>query len=418
MSLSKSQQVAFNLIKKGYNVFVTGSAGTGKSYLIEQIVKQLGSEEFSIEVTATTGCSAQLIGGRTIHSWSGIGMQRDTEKAKEAANKYANFPWRNTKILIIDEVSMLAKNYFELLDSVAKFVRKSDKPFGGLQIVLVGDFFQLCPVKASFCFKSEKWDEIIHKHVELKEVFRQKDQEFVDLLQEVRLGQISEKHEEMLKSRMVPFTDNEILPTIVYSLKSHAEGANNYFLSMLEKECWVFEAQDRFKMRSTMNFKESQRKACIKFMDKNSRVPRKLYLCKEAQVMLTQNLSVKDGLTNGSKGIVVGFEEKRPVILFDNGMKIILKPTTSFAKYSQSITIIRKQFPIILAWAITTHKSQGMTIKAICADLGNCFTEGQFYTCLSRGESLNSVFVTSYNKNCIRANIDVLEFYKTVKWST
>lgn len=413
--LSESQKVAVDLIRNGDNVFITGPAGTGKSYLLQFLKKEFSYKD--LHITATTGIAAVNVSGTTLHFWAGLGTEsfplnellKNIFSAKGARLRKK---LQSAEILAIDEISMLSKDTFDLLNELLKNVRQNENPFGGIQLILFGDFFQLPPVKSDyFCFESEAWLESDIKIVQLTESFRQKDIRFLELLNNIRFGLRKKDDIALLKERFLLEDKSQIRPTILSTHNYSVEKINFVKLNDLSSEQKFFKA----------TYEGNENK--IEFLKKNCIAQDELYLKIGAQVMMLKNTYQKDGIINGSMGIVVNFSNKKqyPIVEFENGKIITITPEiweiTSFNKATQEMIIDASmcQIPLRLAWAITVHKSQGMTIEKIECDLKNVFTEGQVYVALSRVKEFGGLYIKSFDINNIKANEKVLKFYNELK---
>ncbi len=420
-NLSPEKKYAIDLLEEEENIFITGGAGTGKSFLLNFIKRYYADKNLAI--TASTGIAAVNISGSTIHSWSGIGLAKlpPTQIAKNIFSAKMSKLRRkilHTKILAIDEISMLSAETFDKLSEVLKIVRDSPKPMGGLQILLFGDFLQLPPVskfgedKAQFCFNSDAWQELNLKTINLKETFRQKDQKFVNLLNNLRFNQLDEHDHEILISRTNAKDKNlAIKPTILTSHNKKAEEINQQMLNKIPSSTIAFEAE---------YFGDKKK---VELLQKNCIAQQSLALKIGAQVMMTKNTYQKDGIINGSLGIIEGFSPKKsyPIVKFNNGKKITIKAEEWLIERfdenkKQLITEAgMSQIPLILAWAITIHKSQGLTLDKISCDLSNIFSPGQAYVALSRARNLDGVFIRSINFDRIKADKEAIEFYQSLK---
>jgi ATP-dependent DNA helicase PIF1 len=414
--LSPEQKQAIYAIEDGDSIFVTGSAGTGKSFLLQYLRRNyLGA---GLHITASTGIAAVNIGGQTLHSWSGIGlgnMPLEATIQNLFSAKFSRIRKRikNAKMLAIDEVSMISAATFDLLDGVFKAVRNNDKPFGGLQMILFGDFLQLPPVERgneiNFCFCSQAWKNLNPRTFILKKVFRQQDQKFVNLLDNIRFGNINEADIELLKSRF-NLTDSNaaIRPTMLVSHNAQVELINREELKKISETSKFFMAEF---VGDAMKFD---------FLRKNCLAYEKLELKIGSQVMMLKNTYQKDGIINGSLGIVRGFSDKKghPIVEFQNGQKITITPEEwALEKFDEEIGGMKTeaqmiQIPLILSWAITIHKSQGMTLDKVRCDLSKVFADGQIYVALSRVKTIEGLYIDGLDFRRIKANQDVVEFYK------
>jgi len=437
--LSEDQQKVFDLYKNGKNVFMTGPGGTGKSALIRYIVEDAKANGKKIDVCALTGCAAVLLecNAKTIHSWAGIGLAK--ESAGIIADKVVNHKakkknWMGVQILIIDEVSMLSLKLFETLDLIGKKIKMNKLPFGGIQVIFSGDFFQLPPVgdkddikSNKFCFESKLWDVTFPNQIQLRKMFRQKDEKYAKILNQIRIGKISKRSCELLKSYVgrVPHQDEIIKPTILYPRRKDADIVNNNNLKKLTGETYEFKVQpcseeDLELTENEKNYTNTFSPQQIEYEQKQllsgMNCEKTLELKVGAQVMCVVNLDMdsENPICNGSQGIVQGFNEKRaPIIKFRNGtIRTIGKHNWKSDKIP---TVGVKQIPLILAWAVTIHKSQGSTLEIAEIDIGhNIFACGQTYVALSRVKNLDGLFLKSFNPYKIKINLKVKEYYENL----
>ncbi|XP_055359820.1 ATP-dependent DNA helicase PIF1 isoform X2 [Betta splendens] len=409
--LNKEQAAVLSAVLSGKNVFFTGSAGTGKSFLLKRIVGSLPPK--STFATASTGVAACHIGGTTLHNFAGIGSgSAPLEQCIELAQRPGVLPhWTSCRHLIIDEVSMVEAQFFDKLESVARSVRRSTEPFGGIQLIVCGDFLQLPPVakgkeKARFCFQARSWRKVIQVNMELTEVRRQTEQSFISLLQAVRLGRVTEDvTAKLMGSAYHNIERDGILATRLCTHKDDVELTNDNKLQQLPGAVRVFEALD-------------SDPALVKTIDSHSPVSRLLQLKVGAQVMLTKNLDVSRGLVNGARGVVVAFETEKhglPRVRFLCGVTEVLKPERWVFKSGGGIHLSRQQLPLKLAWAISIHKSQGMTLDCVEISLARVFESGQAYVALSRARSLEGLRVMDFDPRVVRADPDVLLYYKRLR---
>lgn len=425
-TLNEEQVKAFQAIQSGKSIFLTGPGGTGKSYLIKQLYEMLEG----VSVTAMTGCAALLIGSfaKTLHSWSGIGLGKDPTYKTCAIirrSKKAETRWKETKILIIDEASMMTSELLEKLDEVARNIRNcAGKPMGGLQIVFVGDFYQLPPVFRvgecdRFVFESPLWNEIVEETIELKQIVRQSDPVFQKILNEARIGEMSEESIAILKGRQnLPWNKLTIKPTLLYNYRSQVDIVNEQNLKALPGEKMTFKAEkkdgdkiidENVKMKATV-------REAFERLEKNASYKNVLVLAVGAQVMLLKNKNDFSGLMNGSRGVVVGFElhgtEYEPRVQFHSGITISIGRETWESPEDEFKGLRIKQIPLDLAYAVTIHKSQGATLDLALIDIGrSTFEYGQAYVALSRVKSLESLYIWNFEPSVIRANKKVKEFY-------
>jgi ATP-dependent DNA helicase PIF1 len=386
MQFSPEQERAYDLYKKGHNVFLTGPGGTGKSKWIQTV----STSKQRIQVCAMTGCAAILLecNAKTVHSWAGIGLG---DASKALKNKFARDRWMKTDVLIIDEISMMSDTLFELLDTVGKTIRRSSLPFGGIQLLFCGDFYQLPPVNAKFCFESPLWSVSFPLTVQLSILFRQKNEVYQSILHEIRKGSISIQSKELLTARIKEGRGTRLVPT-----RSKAMCINDKEYNALPGP----EVTYTMKVSSTNKYD-------VDYLKKNIRCDETIHLKVGTKVMCIVNID--EYLCNGSQGIVVRIEEY-PVVLFDTGERTIRPHCWTSEESSIS------QLPLIYAWAITIHKAQGATLEYAQIDLGNdVFECGQTYVALSRLTDIEGLFLSSLNVHKIKVNPKVVEFYDKIK---
>lgn len=399
-----TQETALNILKTGANVFLTGEPGSGKSYTTKAYIEYLASQGVCASVTASTGIAATHIGGMTIHSWSGIGIKdtmTDYEIEALHEKEYIVKRLRKAKVLIIDEISMLPGNTLDMINAVCKSIRMNHKPFGGLQVIFVGDFFQLPPIvkktaslelfeDSGFTFTSSAWKEANPLVCYLTEQHRQSDMDFTSVLQSIRAGDINGDVHSTLQSRV--FEDRENLPEVtkLYSHNSHVDLVNERELQKLKETVKIFEMQTVGK------------DTLVATLIKGCLSPQKLELKVGAKVMFTKNNPDK-GFVNGTLGIVVGYENNFPVVQV-GGMRIVTEPMEWTIMDNGKILATITQIPLRLAWAMTIHKSQGMSLDSALMDLSQVFEYGQGYVALSRVRTLQGLHMLGYNDRALEVH--------------
>ena len=354
------------------------------------------------------GVAACHIGGITLHQFAGIGGGEATlERSIELASRPGAVTiWRRCKHLIIDEISMVDGSFFEKIETVARRIRRNEQPFGGIQLILCGDFFQLPPVakdktSMKFCFQTEAWSRCRLSTYELKRVHRQNDDEFIKILNHVRIGRVPEEMARRLaETSRQKIEKNGILATRLCSHTGDANVINESKLEALSGEKFVFTAEDSDPHLG-------------KQIDQRTTVPQKLELKVGAQVMLLKNISLATGLVNGARGVVKSFHDGLPVVQFRN-KEYITKHERWHVKTANGVTLTRKQVPLKLAWAFSIHKSQGLTLDCVEMSLGKVFEAGQAYVALSRAQSLDTLRVLDFKATQVWANESVLDFYRTL----
>ncbi|QLG70525.1 hypothetical protein HG535_0A04650 [Zygotorulaspora mrakii] len=494
--LTKEQDNVIDMVvKRKFSIFYTGSAGTGKSVLLKSLIERLRGlyGRDAVAITASTGLAGTTIGGITLHKWSGVGLGLKTvDQLATAIQKQHQIMsvWRNTKVLIIDEISMIDGALLDKLETLARKLRKNEKPFGGIQLILTGDFFQLPPVKKSvdhqhepsklpiFCFESKMWHKCIQKTILLTKVFRQQDDELVNMLNSIRFGEVTPELVRTIKglSRDIEYKDG-ITPTELYATRREVEMSNARQLNFLPGKSYQFESVD------------AAPKHYMSLLDSSVMVEKILTLKNDAQVMMLKNKPESE-LVNGSLGRVLFFITERlerlmrehyggkvdedvvldmrivseaianPIVadslelqqnllsrplsrhatirtLLNHAVKCSPKtPVYPYVRWAlpdrfhhelmlqerfpvdipgDNAGVERNQLPLMLCWALSIHKAQGQTIQRLKVDLRNIFEAGQVYVALSRAVSRDNLQVLNFNPNRIRANEKVKLFYKKLE---
>lgn len=440
MEFSCEQQLAYDKYIEGKNIFITGPGGTGKTALIRHIQKDAYKKCLDIQVCALTGCAAVLLEckAKTVHSWSGIGLGNGTIENminKIMKNRYAKATWKGVDILIIDEVSMMSLKIFEMLDGIGKAVRRNKKPFGGIQVIFSGDFYQLPPVgnkdepdTTKFCFESPYWFETfkLQDHVSLCKIFRQSDPIYQRILNQVREGRLKRSSNEALLHNVGRELDAScaIRPTKLFPTRNKVEYINFEEMNNLDgpeyeyKIKYVMDLEMSAKERITrMGFTKEQIQTELMYLQSNLRCDEVIKLKIGAQVMCIVNINLDNGdiLCNGAQGIVVEISPQGlPIVIFKNGYKMAMQYHSWSSELIPGIGV--SQVPLILAWALTIHKAQGATLDIAEVDAGSGIFEcGQTYVALSRVKSLEGLYLSSFDAKRVRINKKVQDFYEILE---
>jgi ATP-dependent exoDNAse (exonuclease V) alpha subunit len=399
--MNERQLEALSIIKRGHNLFLTGSAGTGKSYTVKEIINYLISIDKEVAITALTGCAAVLINGQTIHSYLYMGISRNFDDIYNNISKFKGKinKLKNLDVLIIDEISMMDEDLFELINKLLMRIKNNNLPFGGIQLVLIGDFYQLPPINGNYCFMSPLWNNLSLKSIILTELIRQKDDNKLQLiLEEIRNDKPSEETIEILKGlKTTSFKNRDIKPTKLYPININVDKINNNeFMRLVKKnngEIMVYKA----------------------FSNKGEKVDNlDITLTIGAQIMVIRNISISNKLYNGTRGIVCALKEKEVIIrdINDNIHTIEYYSDINQNDKKKVITFM----PLKLAYAMSIHKSQGSSIDYLEIDLGeDIFIAGQLYTALSRATNINNIKIVNLSKNSFMKNEEVKKFYELIK---
>jgi ATP-dependent DNA helicase PIF1 len=412
-----TQDQALDILKTGANVFLTGEPGAGKTFTINKYIAYLRTQDIEPAITASTGIAATHIGGMTIHSFSGIGIKSFLNKYdldKIATSEYLNRRISKTKVLIIDEVSMLHANTLAMVDAVCREIKQSSDPFGGIQVVLVGDFFQLPPIEKStnenpnqtlisekpkrFAYESDAWRRLNPITCYISEQHRQDDTDFLELLLAIRRNKVTEMHHAHLKSRHIEADDFPEDITKLFSHNFDVDRVNDVELGKIEEDT------RRYEMESTGTA------SLVAALEKGCLSPKILTLKKGAIVMCTKN-NPKEHYVNGTLGTVVEFDEftNNPIIKLKNGRSIEISPMDWVVEENGKIKAQITQVPLRLAWAITVHKSQGMSMDGAVMDLSQVFEYGQGYVALSRVRNLAGLYLLGLNQQALQVHPDILK---------
>ena len=411
-----TQGEALAILKTGANVFLTGEPGSGKTYTINRYVAWLRERGIEPSITASTGIAATHIGGHTVHSWSGIGVKRDLspyELDTIAQNKRVYGRVRDARVLVIDEVSMLSAQTLAMVDAVCREVRQDRRPFGGLQVVLVGDFFQLPPVErrtdeeevqerlmeqrsTGFAFTAPAWGVLNPLVCYLSEQHRQEDAAFLEFLGAVRRNAVREQHRALLRTRYArtarPGT------TQLYSHNVDVDLINKAELGKLPGKVAEFQMGGRGAEKLVATLK----KGCLS--------PETLQLKVGARVMFTKNDTVRHGFVNGTLGTVERFDKEsgHPIVKTNAGRHLLAEPMEWSMSEGGKILAQITQTPLRLAWAMTVHKSQGMSLDAAHMDLSEAFEYGQGYVALSRVRTLGGLSLAGLNERALKVHPEIL----------
>ncbi|MEK7605804.1 MAG: PIF1 family DEAD/DEAH box helicase [Patescibacteria group bacterium] len=400
-----TQAEALDILKLGHNAFLTGPAGSGKTYLLNQFIKYLRLNNVSVGITASTGIAATHMGGTTIHSWSGMGIRDEMDERAIAdllKRQYLRKHFLKTKVLIIDEISMLHAFQLDLVHSICRAFKKIEYPFGGMQVVMCGDFFQLPPVskadgESRFVTDSTIWNEMKLRICYLDEQYRQSDRAFLRVLNDIRSGDVNEDTVEVLSERLNKEPEGYTRPTRLFTHNADVDVVNKTHLDALVGEAHEY----RMIGRGNPNLVEVLRKTCL--------APEKLILKKGAQVMFVKN-NYEVGYVNGTLGEVIGFDKvDAPIVRTFDGAEIAVSQMSWEVKEENTELAAISQVPLRLAWAITVHKSQGMSLDAAEVDLSRSFVPGQGYVALSRLRGLKGLKLMGMNQMALTVNSDVAE---------
>lgn len=417
-----TQKDALDILKTGANVFLTGAAGSGKTHVLRQYLSYLEENGINVGITASTGIAATHMGGVTIHSWAGIGIKDklsdwdiDAISQKEKTAKRIC----DAKVLIIDEISMIHHYRLDLINRVLKYVRNSEMPFGGLQIVVSGDFFQLPPIsrpqtidhngllfidedgnKAKFAYHAKAWQDADLTVCYLEENWRHNDKEYLNILNAIRNDQLSDKIINILKSKIRHPDRANISRTRLYSHNINVDRENERELSKLKGYVEHYEMTSKGKKNLVLNLK----KTCL--------APEILKLKVGAKVMFVKN-NFEKGYVNGTTGIVKKCTPYEIVIATKSGKHIRVEIHSWHLEDHEGKSLAKiEQYPLRLAWAITIHKSQGMSLDEAEIDLSESFEKGMGYVALSRVRTLDGLSLIGINDIALKVHEEAIEYDK------
>lgn len=401
------QSKALEVLHSGVNVFLTGAPGAGKTFVLNQFIQEAEAEGKQIAITASTGIAASHINGLTIHSWSGTGIAESLDKAdmqRLAKNSRLRKRFTRTNILIVDEVSMLHGYRLDMINEFVKYICKSDRPFGGMQVILVGDLFQLPPVSRDnadlhFVHMSKTWRELDLRICYLTEQHRQEGEDLLlGVLEAMRMNKVEKKHKELLAHRLHKLPADDETVTKLYSHNADVDYINQEHLNALPGDT------KRYKMTSEGN------PYITATMMKNILAPETLELKVGAEVMFVAN-NFTEHFFNGTRGTVIKFNKSgEPVVKLKNGRKIHVERHSWKMKEGDHVIAEVKQTPLRLAWAITIHKSQGMSLDSAEIDLGDAFTPAMGYVALSRVRSIHGLYLKGINDMALTMHSEIYDF--------
>lgn len=398
-----NQGLALEIMLAGESVLLTGPAGAGKTYVLNQFIRLAKHEGRHVSVTATTGLAATHLGGTTIHSWSGIGVHDELPRGfADHIAKGRREIIEKTDVLIIDEISMLHDFRLDMVDEACRLVRKQpDVPFGGIQVIMSGDFFQLPPINrgdsraGGFVVNSAVWQELDPVICYLEEQHRQDDQQLIAILNALRDGDLRRHHAEALLARVDQQPEGEGELTELHTVNIDVDALNDKKLAALGGD-EIFYTQVT---TGSANYVENLQRSVL--------APATLRLKEGALVMAVKNAADRK-YANGSVGTVVAFESvtEYPIVRFRNGREVTMQPDTWELRDGDKKRAGITQIPLRLAWAITVHKSQGMTLDGARIDLRKAFVEGMGYVALSRVKSLDTLYLHGINRMALQMSED------------
>ena len=406
-----NQTKALEILKCGHNVYLTGPAGSGKTYLLKKYIEYLKKKKVRVAVTASTGIAATHLGGMTIHSWAGIGIKnqlQDKDLKDIVKRKHIKEKIKNSRVLIVDEVSMLHDFQLDMVDRVCRTIKKDPRPFGGMQIIMSGDFFQLPPINTAndetgFVTNSAVWQEMDLKICYLNEQYRHGDKTLIKILNEIRQNNVSSKSYQFLLDKIEKKEKFSVSPTKLYTHNCDVDKINQQQLETLSGH------QEEYAM------KKDGVKAVAEALAKSCLAAENLVLKEGAVVMFLRN-NFERGFVNGTLGKIIGFDVSGyPVVKTTDGKEIIASPESWVVEEDRSDIARVTQVPLRLAWAITVHKSQGMSLDLAEIDLGKTFERGMGYVALSRVKSFEGMDLRGINDLAFEINSEVIEIDKNLK---
>lgn len=405
------QTEALEILKTGKNVFLTGPAGSGKTFLLNKYIDFLKSRSIPVGVTASTGIAATHMNGVTIHSWSGLGI-KDSLSSVDINNllekPYLKKRFKNARVLVIDEISMLHAFQLDALDMICRAFKKNDLPFGGMQIILCGDFFQLPPInkenqEKSFIYKAIVWNNMNLQICYLEEQYRQNEEDsLLEILNEIRDNRVSQETLNLLAEKQKEKQDLNFIPTKLYTHNRDVDTLNFAELDKIDSHLAVY------------RMKDSGTKKLVEILQKSCLAHQELRLKKGASVMFIKN-NFEKGYVNGTLGTVVDFGRGKPIVQTFSGREILVEEENWHIEEEGKQKAKITQLPLRLAWAITVHKSQGMSLDSAEIDLSKSFVAGMGYVALSRVRSLEGLFLKGLNNTALSVDEEILSFDKDLK---
>jgi hypothetical protein len=410
-----TQAQALSIMKTGVNVYLTGSAGSGKTYLLNQYIDYLKKHNIAVAVTASTGIAATHMQGMTIHGWAGIGIkEKMTEYDLEALTEkpYLWTRFNGARVLIIDEISMLHAHRLDMVDQVCRRFKGKDVAFGGLQVILAGDLFQLPPVNKTgeqnpdakpkdMVIYSNAWQEMSPAICYITEQHRQEDDNFLDILNAIRSDSVDESHFELLQTRFNAGSGEGV--TKLYTHNKNVDAENNVNLAAIAGDI------------KTYRMTGSGNEVIVDILKKSCLAQEELLLKKGAEVMFIKN-NQELGYVNGTRGVVTDFmADGYPIVTTKSGKKIEVAYESWAIEENGKVKAQLAQLPLRLAWAITIHKSQGMSLDSAEIDLANTFAYGMGYVALSRVRSLSGIRLIGFNPDALKVDPEVLAFDRTLR---
>ncbi len=400
-----TQQEALDILKTGKSVFLTGAAGSGKTHVLREYISYLADNDIAVGITASTGIAATHMGGMTIHAWSGIGINADLAPDQVIAiteKQYLRSRFAKARVLIIDEVSMLHHFRLDLVDRVLRHAKLSGEPFGGLQVIFCGDFFQLPPVtrkgeaQSRFAYESDAWKALSPSICYLHESHRQQDERFLRVLHAIRNNEVEEGIGEVLTERFGAKTAGDIEPTRLYTHNKDVDAENDKELDALAG------------VSSEYYMDSSGRDVVVMALKKSCLAPEALRLKVGAKVMFVKN-NFEAGYANGTLGVVEICEPSKIVVRTIDGRSIPVEKAAWRVEDGGKLLAELSQYPLRLAWAITVHKSQGMSLDAAEIDLSKSFERGMGYVALSRVRTLEGLSIKGMNNMAMQIHEEALE---------